>query len=122
MATPEMARMLPASTDPAVLAGADTSRRSSSCPTTYMVSVASTTPSGGAMVRNTGWNSPVSHATPNAHQDARPRWRRRRARAVGWVCTRRASGRSTTPNRHDSRTITGVRAKVTRNAAAMTAT
>ena len=113
--------MLPASTDPAVFAGADTSRRSSSCPTTYIVRVASTTPSGGAIVRNTGWNSPVSQATPNptstpATMAAPP------SRGVGRVCTRRASGRSTTPNRHDSRIITGVRLNVTRKAAAMTAT
>ena len=88
--------MLPARTDPAVFAGADTSRRSSSRPTTYMVSVARTTPSGGAIVRNTGRNSPVSHATPNptttpATMAPPP------SRGVGRVCTRRGSGRSTMP-------------------------
>ncbi len=100
MLTPAIDRMLPASTMPASLAGGDISRRSSIWPTAQMTIDASATPSGGAIVRNTAANSPLSQAasrptsTP-ARMPAPPRM------GVGTLWTRRASGWTTAPTRSD---------------------
>ena len=56
----------PASTMPAILAGADTSRRSSMSPTTKMTTAAITTPSGWVLPSNTASNSPDCQATAMA--------------------------------------------------------
>ena len=119
MLTPEIDRMLPASTVPAALAGGDTSRRSSICPTAKITRAASTTPSGTVLATNTACR--LSDRQPTNMPLRKPsRIAAPPSSAVGRVCTRRSSGACTAPTLNERRRNSGVVSSVTSAAAAMT--
>ena len=68
--------MVAASTSPAILAGADMSRTSSTTPTAKMAAPASTTPSGSEepwkMLRRAGMQAATTMATRNPRNMAAP--------------------------------------------------
>ena len=119
MLTPAMDRTLPASTVPAILAGGDTSRRSSTWPTPKMMMAPSTTPRGTVLAVNTAVKLSSRHPTNiparNPSRIAAPP-----RTASGFVCTRRSSGATTAPTLNDSERNTGVVSSVTSAAAPMT--
>ena len=111
MLVPPITSTLAATTIPAVLAGADTSLRSSTTPTTTISVAASMMPSGSVLPEKISSkasschavsmpaNKPTSIATPPSV-------------GVGRSCTRRSSGFTTAPMRMASRRTTGVAASV----------
>ncbi len=111
MLIPENTSTLAASTIPDILAGADTSRRSSMAPTARMTTAAITSPSGSVLLSNTELNASSRQAT--AMPTRKPRSMPMPPRVgVGRVWTRRSSGRTTAPILIASRRTSGTSTRV----------
>src|SRR5579872_5142617 len=117
--TPRKYRTMAASTWPATLAGADTSRRSSTKPTTKMTNAPSTTPSGSDDPWKDGAKTGSAAATPMAA--SRPTSMPTPPKVgVGTVWTRSASGMTTKRRRTATWRTTKVQRNVTTAAAPKT--
>ena len=112
MLTPAIDSTVADSTVPAILAGGDTSRRSSSWPTANMTMAPRATPSGIVLASNTAVKSALRHATPRPTRKP-SRMAAPPSSAVGRSCTRRSSGAWTAPMLKDSRRNRGVVVRVT---------
>ena len=110
--TPEITRMLAASTMPAIFAGAETSRRSSITPTATITMAASTRPSGSVLPSKIWSKAPIAQATPMPTSSPTSMPIPPRV-AVGRLWTRRSSGLTTAPRRNARRRTRNMDAKVT---------
>jgi hypothetical protein len=117
--TPMSERRLPAKTWPASLAGGETSRKSSSAPTTNITPAASTSPNGSDESSNISRNCGIRDATIIARRKPR-NMAAPPNEGVGRSCTLRGPGTDTAPTRTDSRRTTNVRRNVLTAATAST--
>ncbi len=111
MLMPDSTSTLAASTMPATLAGADTSRRSSMTPTPRMSTAAITRPSGSVLLSKMEPKACSRQATamPARKPTSIPT---PPSRGVGRSWTRRSSGLTTAPMRTASRSTRGMTTKV----------
>ena len=117
--TPNSESRLPASTIPAILAGGETSRRSSSAPVANITPAARITPAGSDEPSNISRNCGIWDATPIATRNptniAAPP-----SSGIAVVCTSRAVGTLTAPMRNASFRTSGTSANVSPAATAKT--